>query len=231
MKAIFAASLVSLLASTALAKPKAPAAKPVEKAPVAKPVALADMPVEKAVAMPVEAPAEQAVAKPVSLADMPLEMLADTVVGSDRVAGKAADKVAPKAPAVDELTKLDLGNQFGLKKRQMAPLPTPDIDIEQFEAKSLSEKQVGAIVAERADDLEYCWLRLPQSKRVVSAAILHLEIEASGKVSAVEVNGDLPAGVGKCITQLAGRWTFPAADAASVIDHGIMLTTTSQKVR
>jgi hypothetical protein len=53
--------------------------------------------------------------------------------------------------------------------------------------------------------------------------------QASGKVAAVEVNGEMPAGVDKCIAQMASRWTFPAADAPSEIDHGIMLTTTSQK--
>lgn len=138
-------------------------------------------------------------------------------------------KPAPKkpvAPAVDEVSKLNLGLAYGLKARKNE---VPETDAETFEAKGLKETQVGAIVRERAEDLEYCWLRLPSSKRVVSAAILHLSIEASGKVAAVEVNGDMPAGVGKCISQMAGRWSFPAADTASEIDHGIMLTTTSQK--
>lgn len=138
-------------------------------------------------------------------------------------------KPAPKkpvAPAVDEVLKLNLGLAYGLKARKNE---VPETDAETFEAKGLKETQVGAIVRERAEDLEYCWLRLPSSKRVVSAAILHLSIEASGKVAAVEVNGDMPAGVGKCISQMAGRWSFPAADTASEIDHGIMLTTTSQK--
>jgi hypothetical protein len=140
---------------------------------------------------------------------------------------KPATAPAPSKKPVDEVSKLNLGTGYGLKARKTAP-PAPD-DEEKFEVKTLSENQVGAIVRERAEDLEYCWLRLPASKRVVSAAILHLDIEASGKVAAVEVNGDLPAGVGKCITQMAGRWAFPVADAASTIDHGIMLTTASQK--
>jgi hypothetical protein len=133
---------------------------------------------------------------------------------------------AKKAVVVDEVSKLNLGLGYGLKTRK---IEVPETDAETFEAKGLKENQVGAIVREREGDLEYCWLRLPPAKRVVSAAILHLSIEASGKVAAVEVNGDLPAGVGKCITQMAGRWAFPAADAASEIDHGIMLTTTSQR--
>ncbi len=137
-------------------------------------------------------------------------------------------KPAPKKPVADEVSKLNLGLSYGLKTRASA---LPAADAEKAEAKPLSENQVGAIVRERAEDLEYCWLRLPPAKRVVSAAILHLSIEADGKVAAVEVNGDLPAGVGKCITQMAGRWTFPAADAATEIDHGIMLTTSSQKTR
>lgn len=136
--------------------------------------------------------------------------------------------VAEKPVVVDEVSKLNLGLGYGLKARKNE---VPETDMEEFEAKGLKETQVGAIVRERSEDLEYCWLRLPSAKRVVSAAILHLSIEATGKVAAVEVNGDLPSGVGKCITQMAGRWTFPAADTATEIDHGIMLTTTSQKLR
>ena len=128
---------------------------------------------------------------------------------------------AKKAVVVDEVSKLNLGLGYGLKTRK---IEVPETDAETFEAKGLKENQVGVIVREREGDLEYCWLRLPPAK-------LHLSIEASGKVATVEVNGDLPAGVAKCISQMAGRWAFPAADTASEIDHGIMLTTTSQKIR
>jgi|MudIll2142460700_1097286.scaffolds.fasta_scaffold08253_5 hypothetical protein len=156
-------------------------------------------------------------------------LLLASLASSPALAKPSRPAPAPaKKAVVDEVSKLNLGLAYGLKKRTNA---LPETDAETFEAKRLNENQVGAIVRERAEDLEYCWLRLPPAKRVVSAAILHLSIEASGKVAAVEVNGDLPAGVGKCITQMAGRWAFPAADAASEIDHGIMLTTTSQKVR
>ncbi len=138
----------------------------------------------------------------------------------------------PKKPVVDEVSKLDLGLAYGLKQRRAA-MPSEQIaeDSEQFDAKALTESQVGKIVRERSDELEYCWLRLPPAKRVVSAAILHLSIHGTGKVASVEVNGDLPAGVAKCITSAASRWTFPVADAATEVDHGIMLTTTSQRER
>jgi hypothetical protein len=145
-----------------------------------------------------------------------------------RPATVPAKKLAVEKPVVDEVSKLNLGLGYGLKSRKTE---VPETDVETFEVKGLKENQVGAIVRERSEDLEYCWLRLPAAKRVVSAAILHLSIEASGKVATVEVNGDLPAGVAKCITQMAGRWAFPVADVASEIDHGIMLTTTSQKIR
>ena len=164
------------------------------------------------------------------IAPLLLPVLASSALARPRpvAAPVLARKVAvEKAAAADEVSKLNLGLSYGLKQRKTEA--TPDTEDETFEAKGLKENTVGAIVRERADDLEYCWLRLPPAKRVVSAAILHLSIEASGKVAAVEVNGDLPAGVGKCITQMAGRWAFPAADTASEIDHGIMLTTTSQK--
>jgi hypothetical protein len=160
-------------------------------------------------------------------------VLAVVVLASPALAGKLRTVPVPaKKPAVDEVSKLNLGRAYGLKTRKVTqPERLPEPDVESFEAKALSEKQVGSIVRERTEDLEYCWLRLPPAKRVVSAAILHLSIEASGKVAAVEVNGDLPAGVGKCITQMASRWAFPAADTATEIDHGITLTTSSQKTR
>lgn len=240
MKAIFATVLVPVLAGTALAKPPArPAAtKPaVAKADQAR---VAEVAIAKADAAPakVAAPvaAEPVATRPVldtrSLADMPLELVGDTVLARGPSANAAAPAVAdaPAAKQGDAVSALDLGNDFGLKKRATA-LPTPEIDTEQFEAKSLTENQVGDIVRERAEELEYCWLRLPAKQRVVSAAILHLEIAGSGKVTAIEVNGDMPAGVDKCITKMASRWTFPAADAPTSVDHGIMLTTASQKVR
>lgn len=154
--------------------------------------------------------------------------LVSVVAGSPALAKPSRPSPAPvKKPVIDEVSKLDLGLAYGLKTTRQAALPS--VHVEDFEAKPLTENQVGSIVRERAEDLEYCWLRLPAKKRVVSAAILHLKIEASGKVAAVEVNGEMPAGVDKCIAQMASRWTFPAADAPSEIDHGIMLTTTSQK--
>lgn len=152
------------------------------------------------------------------------------IIASLIVALSASSALAkPSKKPVDEVSKLDLGLKYGLKSRATSALPSEEAA--KPAAKPLTENQAGAIVKARAEDLEYCWLRLPPAKRVVSAAILHLSIEASGKVAAVEVNGDMPAGVGKCIAQMAGRWQFPIADAASEIDHGIMLTTSSQKTR
>ena len=199
MKAILAA-LATLSASAALAKPPRPPAPAPTAKPVAKPVAIKN------------------------IADMPLEALDGAVLE-----GKPVASAVVKSSLVDEVTKLDLGADYRIKAKRDSATPRPEIDIEQFEVQRLKENQVSAIVKERADDLEYCWLRLPPAKRVVSAAILHMNIAATGKVASVEVNGDLPAGVGKCITQMASRWVFPAADAATEIDHGIMLTTTSQK--
>ena len=44
-----------------------------------------------------------------------------------------------------------------------------------------------------------------------------------GTVALASVEGDLPAGVAKCITAAANKWTFPSADAGCEIDHGISL--------
>ncbi len=162
----------------------------------------------------------------IGLRSILLTTCAMALLAAPALAGKS--RLAPaKQPVVDEVSKLDLGASYGLKARKVTQ--PADADPVIASTKPLSENQVGKIVRERSDDLEYCWLRLPAGKRVVSAAVLHLSIAATGKVASVEVNGDLPAGVGKCITSAASRWTFPIADAATEIDHGIMLTTTSQR--
>ena len=229
MKAILAALIVPVVAGTALAKPSRPAAS---KAPAVPAIAAAPASPAKASPAPSTetAAARTAVPPPAVIETKPVAPSAMSL--SDALTATVAPAAPAKATAAaapaqgDDVETLDLGADYGLKKRHGA---LPDLHVEDFEAKSLTKNQVTDTVRERAEDLEYCWLRLPAKQRVVSAAILKLSITAAGKVAAVEVNGDMPAGVDKCITQMASRWTFPAADAPTEIDHGIMLTTTSQK--
>lgn len=92
-------------------------------------------------------------------------------------------------------------------------------------ARALTDKQVDdTIETEYADELEYCWLRVPPELRKAAIANLHLSIETDGAVSGLKLTGELPDAVGACITDVGSRWTFPTATAKSEIDHALHLT-------
>jgi hypothetical protein len=124
----------------------------------------------------------------------------------------AQEKTAAKRPS--------FGDGYELKGRSSSGPRVVDTSM----VRSLSERP-NRVLGDRLDDLEVCWLRLPASKRVTSAATLRVTIEAAGHVTAARVDGELPAGVGKCITAAAGRWSFPVADTRAEVEHGITLTT------
>lgn len=128
----------------------------------------------------------------------------------------------------DAEVKFNFGDDYVIKNRETE---TPTVDAETFEAKPITESVAAKVVRERADLLEYCWLRVPAGKRVASSAVLKLAIEAGGSVVGAEVEGELPAGVGKCITAAASKWTFPAADSGCEIEHGISLNTKTDTLR
>lgn len=134
-------------------------------------------------------------------------------------------KKAPEAP----MPKMDFGESYILGARTSAEPtssePTNDT------AKTVSNSQVGQVVRDRVEELEYCWLRLPASKRVATSATLHLAIEATGAVAGVTIDGVLPAGMSKCITAAASKWTFPSADSGCEIEHGISMGMKSDLVR
>jgi len=134
-----------------------------------------------------------------------------------------AIKKAPEAPL-----KMNFGESYYLGGRTSAQ---PTVAESTGDAKSVSDSQVGKVVHERVEELEYCWLRLPASKRVATSATLHLAIEASGAVAGVTIDGTLPVGMSKCITAAASKWTFPAADSGCEIEHGISMGTKSDTVR
>ena len=98
-------------------------------------------------------------------------------------------------------------------------------DVDPTLVRNVTENQASRVIKERIADVEYCWLKLPSGKRPTSAALLKLTIEPTGGVSFARIEGELPAGVGKCITTAASRWNFPVSDARSEIEHGITLTT------
>jgi hypothetical protein len=139
--------------------------------------------------------------------------------------------IGPIAKRVAEPIKLDVtaAESYGMKARKAA-MPSDALAIVEA-AKSVSNAQVTQVINERIEELEYCWLRLPASKRVASSAMIHFAIEASGTVAGIEVEGQLPAGVAKCITAATSKWTFPAADAGCEVEHPISMGTKSDTVR
>jgi hypothetical protein len=135
-----------------------------------------------------------------------------SLIASSAIAGPR--KPPPKKP--------NFGESFDLHARRT----TQPRDVDPATVRSLSEHQAGAVIKTRLDDLENCWLRLPAAKRIAGGATLRVTIEATGVVSSARISdADLPAGVGKCITSAAARWTFPASESRAEIEHGITLTT------
>lgn len=93
--------------------------------------------------------------------------------------------------------------------------------------KGLNDAQVGAVARTRLVDIEYCWDRVPQAKRVETTATVKLSIEAIGAVTMTTVTGDgLRPEFKKCVADVAARWRFPVTDAASETEFAVALQTT-----
>jgi hypothetical protein len=134
--------------------------------------------------------------------------------------------LAPPRPA-DKAPKrgLGMGESFDLVPRRSAQ---PKQDLSAVEAvakpKTLTDVQVSTVVSKHSREIQHCWNKLPQAQRVDACSVmLKLSIEAAGKVSAIELSGDVPAGAHKCITAAAMRWQFPAVEEASEIETGVSL--------
>lgn len=132
----------------------------------------------------------------------------------------SSSALAQKARPPSKAKKPNLGESFELKGRN-ASQPR---DVDPSIVSNVIERQPVRVIKDKLGDLEYCWLKVPAGKRVASAATLRVTIEAAGTVTQSRVDGELPAGVAKCITSAVNRWTFPVADARSEIEHGITLT-------
>lgn len=153
---------------------------------------------------------------------------------ADAKPARSKAKSAPvvKTPLVlvqDIEVQGDFGGEYTLGLRRATEVAVNDA--ERDPAKSVTESTVAKVVYERADELEYCWLRVPAAKRTASSAMLKLIIEASGAVAYVDLEGEVPAGVSKCITSAAAKWTFPSADEGCEIEHGISLNARTATLR
>ena len=117
--------------------------------------------------------------------------------------------------------KPDIGASFDPLKPRHAALPTADQEIA---AKGVvTERQVDQKVKDRSDDLEYCWLRVPAGKRISTTAIMHISIDETGLVSEARMEGELPAGVEKCMTSAAKSWRFAVTGSKCELEHAFTL--------
>lgn len=128
----------------------------------------------------------------------------------------AADRSKPsktpsKKPNFGE--SFELKSRFASRPRAIDPTIVKNVEVQSTRA-----------IKDKIGDVEYCWLRLPANRRLASSAILRLTVEAAGHVSSVRIDGALPAGVAKCISTVAGRWTWAPEDSRSEIEHGVTLT-------
>lgn len=145
-----------------------------------------------------------------------------------------ADAKRPKVPKaaveksalimVEDLeVKGDTGDDFVLGVRRATEITVDDTD--KAPVRVVTESAVAKLIRERSAELEYCWLRVPAAKRTATSAMLKLFIEASGAVALADLDGELPAGVTKCITSAASKWTFPSGDEGCEIEHGLSFNT------
>ena len=144
------------------------------------------------------------------------------------LAGKASMNVKKKAPVVVEKapTKgLGMGESFDLVPRRSAQ---PKEDLSSVEAvakiKTLTDLQVSSVVSKHTREIQHCWNKLPAAQRVdLCSVMLNLDVEANGKVSGLELSGDVPAGAHKCISEAVLRWQFPVVEEASEVETGVSL--------
>lgn len=142
------------------------------------------------------------------------------------VSGDDSDLVKAKTEKVD----LDFGEGFVVKHAAaQRETERPDVDEETFEAKGVSNKAALAIVKSKSDELEYCWIKVPAKQRANTSATLHVAIEASGSVAGAWIDGTVPASVEKCLSERAAKWSFPAADAGSEVEHSLSFSTLESK--
>ncbi len=133
-----------------------------------------------------------------------------------------AKKVDLEAAAADAERALARAAAFELTADRSASSPTGDAAPE-VELRPLTQDEIGRTIQARADELGYCWLKVPASKREALSVGLAFTIQPEGAVAAVKVVGEAPAKFSSCVTAVAKRWTFPHADTATEVEYPLML--------
>lgn len=215
---VAAVSTVGLLATPAFAgksKKQDSAKKP---APVV--VAEAAPPtIEAAVAKAIIDETHPSSAELVAIPDLPVDM-SNAFSQMPALAPPPVLKAVAKKPGKAPIMKT--GANYVLGARKVADQPKEEV--QQIVPRGLSQPQIVDFMNAHTDDIQLCWNKLPASHRAEAAtALLRLAVSDQGKVTDVEVDGDVPAGVHKCITSAVARWQFPIAEAATDIEYGISL--------
>jgi outer membrane biosynthesis protein TonB len=152
-------------------------------------------------------------------------------VGALAAPASAQKSRAPHAAATDKkpegfsipVRAGGLGDAFDIGPRRVA-LPVGDEPAFARRAHGLSDGQVETVLKAHLADVEHCWNKQPASQRKTdTTAVLRLSVDAAGKVSSVEVAGELPAGAPRCISAAVTRWTFPAMEIASQVETAVAL--------
>jgi hypothetical protein len=143
------------------------------------------------------------------------------VAAPTAAAAAPAKKVDLDAAAADAERALARAAAFELTADRSAASPTGDAAPE-VELRPLTQDEIARTIQARADELGYCWLKVPASKREALSVGLAFTIQPEGTVAAVKVVGEAPAKFSSCVTAVAKRWTFPHADTATEVEYPLM---------
>jgi hypothetical protein len=106
---------------------------------------------------------------------------------------------AQPAPKQAPAKKPNCGDKYVVGKKDTAPKP-------------LTQDQIDSVMKTKVDEVEGCWLKLPDDQRAHDVtAVLSLVIDDGGEVQTVE-SQVLPAETVRCISVAAAEWEFPRSD-------------------
>jgi hypothetical protein len=129
----------------------------------------------------------------------------------------------------DAFPKLNCGENYVLGAHKNA---VPEADKQVAKPKSLSDAQVADVMKKHADEIQYCWNRLPAKLRASDASVVvSLSVAPKGDVVDKTLVGDAPQEAKACIAGLIERWQFPAAELASDVEYPLALRAVSVRAR
>ena len=147
--------------------------------------------------------------------------IALAVAATPAFAGKSQPQ-PKKIEAVEKSAKKpNCGESYDLAARHAQ---TPTGDAKEVKKVVLSQGQFSEVVKAKLGDVEYCWDRLPELQRKAdTTAVLKLEIDPSGEVETVGVDGKIPEETQRCIAVAAAKWEFPMADELAQFEYAVAL--------